>query len=379
MELTLRLLATITLALIPTLCSACLDAPQRGDGAALPTGPGRAILELEVRAPLADAVCARFTFGSAAGPATEPTCDATTEGRALLSAEEACPEGASSLRVIVADVAAMSDPSHGSGAWADPCGRTGCALEVPCDGATTRARFDLANERTFMDWVATTVALPDLFLGAKATTCRDGEPLALLQDADGAPRRATAALAFGAAILAPTAAPGDPAAPELAFATPAITCAGGVRCELPATAHGVPLTATCSDGHTVDYHLYAGVVPDTVDTLELYANLAVDLQDLQDAGQGDCALAHAATATVAPLDLDPRDAYPVVRWSLPLLDHVGAIDCHDVTFDDYGHEDASVLGLTHLLGDAIDRMDGERRSPAPCHRWDGAHLTSTCP
>lgn len=326
-----------------------------------------ATLSLEADLPGAEAACFEVVLP---GPDDAPSaprayCGSVTAGHLAFEVVAPCDPLAPPRAVV-----RLTDATA-AGHLLDPCGPEGCSLALDCDGPPVALRLAFADDDTGVDWVATQVALPDVWLGATLTTCRDAQPFTLLTDEPDGPRRATALVGLAAAA--------ESDALGLALSEPRITCADGARCALSLTEERGRATAVCSDGSAIDYLVSSGTESIDDAWVGRYLTLALDLQDLLDAGHRDCHLDHAATASIGALALGPADTWPAARYQAPLIDVRGAVACTDVSFDDYGHEDPAILAIDFLRGSALSPAEGTWSDlPAPCVRVTGGILTNTC-
>ncbi len=288
---------------------------------------------------------------------TEVACDGNSAN------SKAWRAGSSSKRVRVNFGTAQTD---WSGDWADPCGATGCEVDLTCGGAT-ELDFVMANEETRADWTNTQVAMRDGWFGAKLQTCNEDEPLVI------GGRDRVAVFAFTGATIGDT---------QLSLAVPQIVCEGGTTCVLAYDEGDAYIDATCSDGSVVPVRSYIGIESTfAVEFTTRYANLLVDLADLIDNGNTRCELRHAATVSDGPLALGPHMTYPVASVHAQLIDDDGELECIYANFDDYGREDDGLLSIGHLRGEALAPGDGAWSDEVPslCYTSTDAGLTSRCP
>lgn len=318
-----------------------------GEDAAGPCGgTSCAALALEALLPGAGSACFEVVFPATAdaGPELHTRCGPVVHGALAFELTAPCDPSAPSARAIV-----RTSGVTGGGHLVDPC-VGGCAVAIVCGGPPVALRLAFADDATGADWVDTQVAMPGLWLGASLTTCRDAVPIALLVDEPDGPRRSTAVVGLSAAA--------ESEAIELTLAEPLVTCGDGTRCALPLEQERGHATAACSDGSAVDYQVFSGAESIDDAWYKRYLNVAIDLQDLIDAGHADCRLDHASTASLGPLALGPGDAWPVAVTHAPLLDADGAVACVAASFDDHREEDPSHLAIDFLRGPGLSPAAG---------------------
>jgi len=331
--------------------------------------PPMATVLLKAGLPGAESAC--FEVGFAHGPDDASVelrthCAPVVAGLLELRVTTPCDRRAPAPRAVVR----LSD-AIAVGHLLDPCAPHGCSSALDCDGPAAELRLAFADDATDVDWVDTQIAMPDLWLGATLATCQDATPIALLVDEPDGPKRATAIVGLSAAAQSETL--------ELALAEPLITCGDDIRCALHLDEERGRAIATCSDGSTVDYQVFSGA--ESIDDAwsRRYLNIAIDLQDLIDAGHADCRLDHASTASLGPLARGPGDAWPVASYHAPLLDAEGSVTCVAVSFDDYGKEDPSLLSIDFLRGPGLSPAAGLwSEVPSLCVSVAHGILTNTC-
>jgi len=360
-------LLVVSLGGLAALATSCTAEPDR---------PWVATLSLSAAFPYIKEACFEVAF---ARGAVRELCGEVVDGRFLVETSVACDPAVATVRTTLR-LARASRPYEEDVVLADPCGTDGCALDIGCGTGPTEVTLTYADDATNADWTSTHVATSSGWFGARFATCDDEtDPIILLKGPDGV-RRETAVLGFVVAT--------ELASPVVVLAaTPVITCGGDVHCRLPlylVTApdgggHGT-VEATCSDGSTVAYHVYAGEQDlNVTDLVERYLSVAIRIADLIDAGHVDCRLTYATTLSDGPLALGPADAHPVASTHAPLIDADGAIACGSASFDDYGGEDPALLSVDFVRGWNLAPLgEAWRFVPELCNSFDGATLTSDC-
>jgi len=357
-----------TIVLVCVACASCGTESEVGQ---------TATLSLRAAVPyLAGEICFEVGFGER--PVRE-LCGPIVDGRFAAEVSLACDPSVATVRTTLRVGELTGTSFDDSRQLASPCAPDGCALDVGCGTGPTEVALVLADDDTHADWTSTQVATGSGWFGARFATCGNDEPLLLLTSG-GDVRRATAVLGFGAF--------GPRASSEVRASTPVVACGADVRCPLPLPALAAdpePRSwrggATCSDGSALRYAVYTGTeaTEDPADWSSFYLNVAIDLQDLIDAGHVDCRITHAATLSDGSLMLGRADAHPVASTHAQLLDADGAIACASVSFDDYGDEDPELLGVDFVRGWNLAPLGGAWRFvPALCNRFDGAALTPAC-
>lgn len=321
-----------------------------------------------------------FEVGFGQRPIRE-VCGAVVDGRFEADVSIACDPSVANVRTTLrldrVDGGRISDTP-----LVEPCGEAGCAFDIGCGTGPTDVALAYVDDDTHADFTSTQVVTTSGAFGARFSTCdSDGEPWLLLNGADGV-RHATALIAFSGAVELSS-------SKVVLAADPLVTCGDGLRCSLPLPSlAGEPdqlygkATATCSDGSSVAYAVFAGSESyyPGYDWVVRHLNFAIDLDDLMAAGHVDCKVNHAATVSAGPLDLGPADAHPVASTHAPLIDADGDIACADVAFDDYYNEDNELLAVDFVRGWNLAPVVGDswRFVPELCNSFDGTSVTSTC-
>ncbi len=194
-----------------------------------------------------------------------------------------------------------------AGEWRDPCGTSGCSIEVDCDANTdSLAEFNFSVMRSanqgFFDIA---VNFEDVFCSAKFDTCYEGDPddqIRLLHGADSV-RDWTGVVGFTCTAGADTADLGT--VTHLLYSKIAITCGADVFTLDPNIPEGQ--TTASAGGQTLHYAIYRGVnqqeVSAGLSANLLYWNLAFSLDDLTTGfPAASCTLDLTATADDATPD-----------------------------------------------------------------------------
>ena len=302
-----------------------------------------------------DAVCSgRFGNGAGGGVTYVGTCDAGTSGANVNSVTiwiDGLYYGADRGDVYI-------DPDGPDG-WRDPCGTSGCTLNVPCrDNEDAPVEFNLTLMRDAQQgFFDVAVGFEDVFCSAKADSCYDlTTPIRQIfgdDKSDPAGRDHTTVIGF-ACTAGPDRVDREGAvvdvATELILSAPSVVCADGIAFTLPLEANlgGLDTQPSNTGDYTLHYgaffgaeQLSCGQAPGSGAPLscnKAYYNLAIDIDNLAGQGLRDCVFTMQGTAQdgnarvfddATAVLLDGHATYGAVRYDVPLVDGDGPVcDAH---------------------------------------------------